>query len=236
MTVDGEFDSERVRKIVDELTEKLKKLGGGYQQIVWDDFETEKKELETLIAQRDDLHDAEKNIIKTIERINNEAKEKFLNTFEQIRQNFINIFKELFSEGDEANLKLVYEQDEDGKIIEDPLEAKIEIIAKPRGKKPTNIELLSQGEKTLVAIALLFAIYLVKPSPFCVLDEVDAPLDSANLERFNKMIRKFSNNTQFIIITHNERTMEKVDRLYGVTMQEPGVTTIVETVFKQKTG
>lgn len=236
MTVDKTFDAERVKRIVDELTEKLKKLGGGYQQIVWDDFENEKKELENLIAQRDDLHDAEKNIIKTIERINNEAKEKFLNTFEQIRQNFINIFKELFSEGDEANLKLVYEQDENGKIIEDPLEAKIEIVAKPRGKKPTSIELLSQGEKTLVAIALLFAIYLVKPSPFCVLDEVDAPLDSANLERFNRMIRKFSDNTQFIIITHNERTMEKADKLYGVTMQEPGVTTIVETVFKQKTG
>ncbi|MGB9696798.1 MAG: chromosome segregation protein SMC [Ignavibacteria bacterium] len=235
-TMDGVFDVERVRNVVEELTEKLKKFGGGYQQIVWDDFENEKKELENLITQRDDLHEAEKNIIRTIERINNEAKEKFLNTFEQIRQNFINIFKELFSEGDEANLKLVYEQDDNGRIIEDPLEAKIEIVAKPRGKKPTSIELLSQGEKTLVAIALLFAIYLVKPSPFCVLDEVDAPLDSANLERFNKMIRKFSNNTQFIIITHNERTMEKADRLYGVTMQEPGVTTIVETVFKQKTG
>jgi len=235
-TVDGLFDAERVKEVVEELTEKLKKLGGGYQQIVWDDFENEKKELENLITQRDDLYEAEKNIIKTIERINNEAKEKFINTFEQIRQNFINIFKELFSAGDEANLKLVYEEDENGKIIEDPLEAKIEIIAKPRGKKTTSIESLSQGEKTLVAIALLFAIYLVKPSPFCVLDEVDAPLDSANLERFNKMLRKFSDNTQFIVITHNERTMEKADRLYGVTMQEPGVSTIVETVFKQKTG
>ena len=113
------------------------------------------------------------------------------------------------------------------------MEAKIEITAKPRGKRPTSIELLSAGEKTLTAIALLFAIYQVKPSPFCVLDEVDAPLDPANLGRFNKMIRKFSDNTQFILITHNERTMESVDRLYGVTMQEPGVTTIVETKFKK---
>ena len=99
-------------------------------------------------------------------------------------------------------------------------------------RKSKILELLSGGEKTLTAIALLFAIYLVKPSPFCILDEVDAPLDVANLARFNKMIRKFSQNTQFILITHNERTMEKVDKLYGVTMQEPGVTTIVETKFK----
>ena len=142
------------------------------------------------------------------------------------------IFKQLFTEGDEADLRIVYEQDEEGRVKEDPLEAKIEITAKPRGKRPTSIELLSGGEKTLTAIALLFAIYLVKPSPFCVLDEVDAPLDVANLGRFNNMIRKFSGNTQFILITHNERTMESVDRLYGVTMQEAGVTTIVETKFK----
>ncbi|MCY7362433.1 MAG: AAA family ATPase, partial [Ignavibacteria bacterium] len=167
-----------------------------------------------------------------IDKINKEARERFMETFEQIRKNFISIFKELFSEGDEANLKINYEADEDGKMEEDPLEAKIEIIAKPRGKRPTSIELLSGGEKTLTAIALLFAIYLVKPSPFCVLDEVDAPLDVANLGRFNKMIRKFSDNTQFILITHNERTMESVDRLYGVTMQEAGITTIVETKFK----
>jgi len=144
------------------------------------------------------------------------------------------IFKELFQEGDEADLKLIYDTDEEGKINNDPLEAKIEITAKPRGKRPTSIELLSGGEKTLTAIALLFAIYLVKPSPFCVLDEVDAPLDPNNLGRFNNMIRRFSDNTQFIMITHNERTMETVDRLYGVTMQEAGVTTIVETKFKHK--
>jgi len=199
---------------------------------MWDGFQAEKEELEKIINQKNDLLESEKHIKRTIEKINQEARERFLKTFEEIRENFIRIFKELFQEGDEANLKLVFEQDEEGKIDEDPLEAKIEIIAKPRGKKHTSIELLSGGEKTLTAIALLFAIYLVKPSPFCVLDEVDAPLDPANLARFNKMIRKFSDNTQFILITHNERTMESVDRLYGVTMQEPGVTTIVETKFK----
>lgn len=228
----ADFDFIASKNLVEELNEKLKRLGGGYQQILFEDFENEKAELLRLIEQKDDLLESEKDIRKTIERINKEARERFLKTFEQIRENFISIFKELFSEGDEANLRIVYEEDEDGNLNEDPLEAKIEIIAKPRGKRPTSIELLSGGEKTLTAIALLFAIYLVKPSPFCVLDEVDAPLDVANLGRFNKMIRKFSENTQFILITHNERTMESVDRLYGVTMQESGVTTIVETKFK----
>ena len=187
-----------------------------------------------MIVQRKDLHESEKDIRKTIDRINTEARERFLKTFNEIKQNFSMIFKQLFQEGDEANLRLVYDVDEEGKLIEDPLESKIEITAKPRGKRPTSIELLSGGEKTLTAIALLFAIYLVKPSPFCILDEVDAPLDVANLARFNKMIRRFSENTQFILITHNERTMETVDKLYGVTMQETGVTTIVETTFKDK--
>lgn len=229
---DGKFDEDRSFKEIELLSDKLKRLGGGFQQIIWDDFQNEKDELEKMIVQRDDLLNSEKDINQTIEKINYEAKERFLKTFEEIRQNFIRIFKELFQEGDEANLKLIYDEDENGKISNDPLEAKIEITAKPRGKRPTSIELLSGGEKTLTAIALLFAIYLVKPSPFCVLDEVDAPLDVANLGRFNRMIRKFSEKTQFILITHNERTMETVDTLYGVTMQEPGVTTIVETRFK----
>lgn len=228
----SEYDIIRAKKRIEELNEKLKKLGGGYQQLVWDSFQEEKDELENIIKQRDDLVESERQIRKTIERINTEARTKFLKVFEQIRENFIKTFKELFHEGDEADLKLVYDTDEEGNVIEDPLEAKIEISAKPRGKRPTSIELLSQGEKTLTAIALLFGIYLIKPSPFCILDEVDALLDPANLIRFNKMIRKFSVNTQFILITHNERTMEMVDRLYGITMQEPGVTTIVETRFK----
>ena len=229
---DGVFDETKAYKDIDSLSDRFKKLGGGFQQLLWEDYQSQKDELEKMVVQRDDLLESERDINKTIDKINNEAKERFLKTFEEIRQNFIRIFKELFQEGDEANLKLVYDEDENGKINEDPLEAKIEITAKPRGKRPTSIELLSGGEKTLTAIALLFAIYLVKPSPFCVLDEVDAPLDVANLGRFNNMIRKFSEKTQFILITHNERTMETVDTLYGVTMQEPGVTTIVETRFK----
>lgn len=231
-SMDEEFDADTARKKVEDLSERLKRLGGGYQQLLFDDFQNEKDELKKLIEQKEDLLESEKDIRKTIEKINKEARERFLITFEKIRENFIMIFNQLFQEGDEANLRLVYDVDDEGKINEDPLESKIEIVAKPRGKRPTSIELLSGGEKTLTAIALLFAIYLVKPSPFCVLDEVDAPLDVANLGRFNNMIRRFADRTQFILITHNERTMETVDRLYGVTMQEPGVTTIVETRFK----
>jgi len=115
----------------------------------------------------------------------------------------------------------------------DPLEAKIEIIAKPRGKKPSSIEQLSGGEKTLTATALLFAIYLVKPSPFCIMDEVDAPLDDANIDRFTKLLHDFSDNTQFIIVTHNKRTMDAAETMYGVTMQEEGISKLVGVRFTE---
>jgi chromosome segregation protein len=151
-------------------------------------------------------------MLQTIEEINNTAQREFLNTFEKIRENFITTFKGLFDEGDECDLAL-----EEGA---DPLEARIEITAKPRGKRPTSIDLLSGGEKTLTAIALLFAIYLVKPSPFCILDEVDAPLDDSNIDRFARIIRKFSDNTQFIIVTHNKRTMEAANAMYGVSLAD----------------
>ncbi|MCK7516363.1 MAG: AAA family ATPase [Ignavibacteriales bacterium] len=115
----------------------------------------------------------------------------------------------------------------------DPLEAKIEIIAKPKGKRPTSIELLSGGEKTLTAIALLFSIYLVKPSPFCILDEIDAPLDDANIDRFTRILDDFSKDTQFIVVTHNKRTMEAANTLYGVTMQEEGISKLVSVRFNE---
>ncbi|MCK5591177.1 MAG: AAA family ATPase, partial [Candidatus Pacebacteria bacterium] len=133
------------------------------------------------------------------------------------------IFRTLFDPGDEADLIL-----QEGV---DPLEAKIEIIAKPKGKRPTSIELLSGGEKTLTATALLFAIYLVKPSPFCVLDEVDAPLDDANIDRFTRLLNEFSKNTQFIIVTHNKRTMTSSETMYGVTMQDEGISKLAGVRF-----
>ena len=142
----------------------------------------------------------------------------FLETFGLVRQNFVDMFQRLF-EGGEADLKLV---DPD-----DPLESSIEIVASPRQKRMGRLSLLSGGERALTAIALLFAIYLVKPSPFCILDEVDAPLDDANVQRFVRMLREFSARTQFIIITHNKATMKEADQLYGITMEESGVSKVV---------
>jgi len=222
---EGELDAVAVREEVATIKSKLRALGGVNFE-AFSEFQQEKERLEFLISQRDDLLEAERTLLQTIEEINTTAQEKFLTTFEKIRENFALTFQSLFDEGDEADLRL-----EEGV---DPLEAKIFIVAKPRGKRPQSIELLSQGEKTLTAIALLFAIYLVKPSPFCVLDEVDAPLDDANVSRFTRILKKFSDNTQFIVITHNKRTMEAANVLYGVTMEEEGISKVVSVRFRDE--
>lgn len=223
-----EFDLVRAKAEVDRLKNKLRTLGGS-GQLELNLYEQEKQELEKLSEERNDLVKAEQDLINLIDEINKTAQNKFTETFEQIRQNFMAIFKELFLEGDESDLRLVIDPDNP-----DPLDAKIDIIAKPRGKRPQLIDLLSGGEKTLTAIALLFAIYQVKPSPFCILDEVDAPLDDANIDRFIKIIRKFAEQTQFIIVTHNKRTMESADSMYGVTMAEQGISTIVNVKFNDQ--
>lgn len=218
------YNYEETTREVQVLKEKLKNLGP-VNLLAYSEYEEEKTRLDFLHKQRDDLVNSEKDLIKTINEINDTAQKLFLETFEEIRQNFIKIFQTLFDPGDEADL-----------ILEeniDPLEAKIEIIAKPKGKRPTSIELLSGGEKTLTATALLFAIYLVKPSPFCILDEVDAPLDDANIDRFTKLLKEFSTRTQFIIVTHNKRTMESSETMYGVTMQEEGISKLVGVKFEE---
>ncbi len=207
------------------IKNKIRSLGP-VNSLAFQEYEEEKKRLEFLTEQRNDLIESEKELIKVIEEINETAQKQFLDTFEKIRLNFIETFRTLFDPGDEADLRL-----EEGV---EPLEARIEIIAKPKGKKPTSIDLLSQGEKTLTATALLFAIYLVKPSPFCILDEVDAPLDDANIKRFIRLINRFSDNTQFIIVTHNKLTMEAAQTLYGVTMEEEGVSKIVAVRFTEE--
>jgi chromosome segregation protein len=209
---------------VQELKRKIRELGP-INLLAYSEFEEEKQRLDFLLKQRDDLLESERDILKTIEEINVTAVKQFTETFEKIRGHFINIFRGLFNPGDEADLKLEENVD--------PLEAKIEIIAKPRGKRPTSIELLSGGEKTLTAIALLFAIYLVKPSPFCILDEIDAPLDDANIDRFSKILDDFSDHTQFIVVTHNKRTMEAAQTMYGVTMQEEGISKLVSVMFNE---
>jgi len=218
------FDFKQRTEEVAELKQKVKNLGP-INLVAHSEYEEERERLEFLHKQRNDLVESEKDVVKTIEEINNTAQTLFMETFEKIREHFVNIFRTLFNPGDEADLKI--------EEAADPLEAKIEIIAKPKGKRPTSIELLSGGEKTLTAIALLFAIYLVKPSPFCILDEIDAPLDDANIDRFTRILDDFSKNTQFIVVTHNKRTMEAANTLYGVTMQEEGVSKLVSVRFNE---
>ncbi len=210
---------------VHRLKIQLKNLGP-INLLAYAEFEEEKERMDFLHQQRDDLVASEKDVINTISEINETAQNLFLDTFEQIRINFTKTFQTLFDKDDEADLQL--EEDKD------PLEAKIIITAKPKGKRPTSIELLSGGEKTLTATALLFAIYLVKPSPFCILDEVDAPLDDSNIGRFTKLISSFSSSTQFIMVTHNKLTMEAAEIMYGVTMQNEGISKLAAVQFNDE--
>ncbi len=221
----SEFNFNEVSSEVHTLKQQVKNLGP-VNLLAYSEYEEENERFEFLTGQREDLISSEKDLIKTIDDINEAAKNIFTETFEAIRVNFQRIFRSLFDEGDEADLNL-----EEGV---DPLEAKIEISAKPKGKRPSSIEQLSGGEKTLTATALLFAIYLVKPSPFCIMDEVDAPLDDANIDRFSNLLSDFSDNTQFIIVTHNKRTMNAAETMYGVTMQEEGISKIAGVRFSDE--
>ncbi len=178
----------------------------------------ETKRLEFLQTQRDDLVTARGSLQQAAREIDHTAKTLFLESFSKVRENFRAVFQTLFG-GGECDVRLANE--------DEPLESEIEIHAAPRGKRIQRIHLLSSGERTLVAVSLLFAIFLAKPSPFCLLDEVDAPLDDANVGRYVRLLAEFKDSTQFIVITHNPRTMQAADAVYGVTMQEPGVSTIV---------
>ncbi len=214
---DEPVDWDHTRQEVERLKARLRSMGP-VNLLALDEYDEESKRLEFLEAQFEDLERSKASLIEAIDEINKAARRMFVETFELVRQNFVNMFQRLF-EGGEADLRLL---DPD-----DPLESPIEIVASPREKKLGRLSLLSGGERALTAIALLFAIYLVKPSPFCILDEVDAPLDDANVRRFIKMLKEFSERTQFIIITHNKVTMAATDRLYGVTMEESGVSKVV---------
>jgi chromosome segregation protein len=173
---------------------------------------------EFLCTQRDDLVAARQSLLQAIREIDGTARTLFLETFTAVQANFQRVFQTLFGGGD-CDLRLA--------SPDDPLESEIEIHAAPRGKKTQRIHLLSSGERTLVAVSLLFSIYLTRPSPFCLMDEVDAPLDDSNVGRFTNLLQEFKVDTQFIVITHNPRTMQAADAVYGVTMQEPGVSTVV---------
>ncbi|MDR0306044.1 MAG: chromosome segregation protein SMC [Chitinispirillales bacterium] len=214
-------DDEAALKSISMYKERIKHVGQVNMGAL-EDYETENKRLLDLTAQRDDLQTAVDELEKAITKLDKEARTQFINTFEQVQKNFTEMFTTLF-EGGEANIQL----DETA----DPLEAAIHINVRPGGKKMRGVQLLSGGERALTAISLLFALYLVKPSAYCILDELDAPLDDANIGRFVRVLRKFAEKTQFIIITHNKRTMEAADLLYGVTQQESGVSTIVSVKF-----
>ncbi len=177
-----------------------------------------------IVQQREDLHNAKQNLLQTMQELDNTAREKFMESFNLIRDNFIRVFRSLFTDQDTCDLLLLHP--------DSPLESPIEIIAKPKGKRPLTINQLSGGEKTLTAISLLFAIYLLKPAPFCVFDEVDAPLDDANIDKFTNIITEFSSGSQFIVVTHNKRTMAKTQVMYGVTMEETGISRILPVDFR----
>jgi len=216
-TLPQDFDELIEKEKARKLTNRLQNLGN-VNFLALEEYEKEHERLEFLKSQLADLSQAEESLQATMDEINQTAQQRFHETFEQIRGHFKDLFATLFSGRGEAEIHLG-----EG----DPLECSIEITAKPPGKRPQSIELLSAGEKTLTAIALLFAIYLVKPSPFCILDEVDAPLDDANIDRYLQLIKTFSEKTQFLMITHNKKTMEAADTLYGVTQEEEGVSKVV---------
>ncbi len=211
----------------EEIKQKERKLQsmGNVNALALEEYEKENERLEFIETQFSDLEEAQNTLIRTIREINRTASKQFIDTFVLIRENFRELFCELFGEKAKCELDLT--------VPEDVLESPIAVTARPSGKRPVSIAQLSSGEKTLTAIALLFAIYLVKPSPFCFLDEVDAPLDDVNVEHFMRLIRRFSSDTQFVLVTHNKRTMEMADRLYGVTMQEEGVSSLVSVRFEE---
>lgn len=202
--------------VIADLRAKIESLGT-VNLLAVEEYDRETARLDGILANRSDLLAAKATLEETIGKINETAEAKFLHTFEAVRANFQSLFSEFFPAG-EADLIL------SGR---DLLEADITMWANPSGKRLKSLTLMSGGEKTMTAIALLFSLYQVKPSPFCVLDEVDAPLDDANIDRFTRMIHRHSDHTQFIMITHNKRTMEIADNLYGVTMQEEGVSKTV---------
>jgi chromosome segregation protein len=203
-------ENERLRGAIDAV--------GPVNALAVEEHAEETKRLEFLQTQRDDLVTARNSLQQAAREIDQTAKSLFLESFGKVREHFRSVFQTLFG-GGECDVRLANE--------DEPLESEIEIHAAPRGKRTQRIHLLSSGERTLVAVSLLFAIFLTKPSPFCLLDEVDAPLDDANVGRYVRLLAEFKNQTQFIVITHNPRTMQAADAVYGVTMQEPGVSTIV---------
>ncbi|MFN4253753.1 MAG: chromosome segregation protein SMC [Saprospiraceae bacterium] len=220
---DPKFKRDELEKEVSNMKRRLDTYGE-INPLAVEAYNEIKERHDTIAAQRDDILSAKTSLLDTMTEIETTATARFLEAFGQVRAHFIEVFQTLFSEGDTADLVLTKP--------EDPLESDINIIAKPKGKRPQHISQLSGGEKTLTATALLFSLYLLKPAPFCIFDEVDAPLDDANIEKFNNIIRRFSKDSQFIIVTHNKATMAAVDVIYGVYMPEQGVSAVTPVDFR----
>ena len=219
--VQEDIDWEEVRQEINDLRSKIERLGNVNVDAI-DELEELEHRFEFLTNQVEDLNQSKAQLEQLIAKINKESKEKFRVTFEEVRGNFQELFRKLFG-GGKADI-----------LLEDPdniLESGIEIMAKPPGKELRSISLLSGGEKTLTCVGLLFAVFRSKPSPFCILDEVDAALDEANNERFNMIVQEFQKNSQFIIITHSKRTMSIAEILFGVTMQTKGVSKKISVKF-----
>ena len=214
---------EELQQSAEKMKKRLENMGEVNPTAI-EAYTEMKKRYDFILEQKNDLVTAKESLLLTIQEVEATANQAFLETYNTARENFQKVFKALFTEEDSCDLVLV---DPDNLA-----ETAVEIVAKPKGKRPSSITQLSGGERTLTATAMLFAIYLIKPAPFCILDEVDAPLDDANVGKFTQMIQKFSDKSQFIIVTHNKQTMSAVDVIYGVTMQEPGVSKLVPVDFR----
>ena len=228
LKVDFDTEDEAAVTALTERYDKVKKRLDNYGEInpmAVEAYDEINERYMSMKTQRDDILEAEQSLKLTIKEIDNDATEKFLEAFYLVKDNFKDVFRSLFSDEDDCDLILLN--------ADTPLESQIEIVAKPKGKKPKVLSQLSGGEKTLTAIALLFSLYLLKPAPFCIFDEVDAPLDDVNIVKFAKLIKRFSNKSQFIVVTHNKSTMAGMDTLYGVYMQEQGVSGISQVDFRE---
>ena len=211
-----------------EKTEKIKKQlddFGPINPLAVEAYNEMNTRYEFIQAQKKDLSEAKASLLTTIKEIDDTARDKFMQAFDKVRENFIKVFRSLFNEEDSCDLILLDPNN--------PLESDIDIIARPKGKRPLSINQLSGGEKTLTATAILFSLYLLKPAPFCIFDEVDAPLDDTNIDKFNNIIRDFSSQSQFIIVSHNKRTIASTDVIYGVTMVEQGVSRVVPVDLRE---
>jgi chromosome segregation protein len=214
---DISYDVEKTKRSIEAI--------GPINWAVSDEYNEQNTRLQLLKSQRSDLVESEKNLKDAIKKIDNIAKKQFSDTFNKIKNNFEVMFQTFFL-GGKGTIAL-----SDG---DDPLNSELTIFAQPPGKKNNSLRMLSAGEKSLTAIALLFAIYQYKPSPFCILDEIDAPLDDININKFTKVIKEYSKNIQFIIVTHNKLTMESTDCIYGVTSERKGISKVISIDFAKK--